>query len=669
MLPSQTGYRCKKVSVTLFAVFFVFVLNEATGAFGQNLPNIIFIVTDDQGVDAIQGANWPNDILCHTPVIAALASQGRVFENTRVNPLCSPSRATLMTGRSALRTGVTNVIDIGKVAAPLLALQNHERTIAEVLHDLGYYTLLMDKWHLSAATDQEPEAQGFDVYRNKQKYMHLDDPIAVGDEHISLMVDFAINDVLKRPDPTAPYALMFWSIDPHRRTDKTGRERLNWWKVDQALLPSGEPYYHQNPQDDTQRDRYRAVVEASDTEYGRMLQEIGVIDTQLRYIPSSNTIVFFIGDNGTPTQIKVDSSQGKGSLLDGGILVPFFVFGEKVPSDGAILSRLISGQDMYDTIADIVNASPGQRNGEKLPRQSYSFADDIGWAQGTLPQREYTVSSRPADDTTGPSIAMTGQQYKLICDASSKGLDHTGNDIFYDLFNDPGEVNNLLNRAMSRRQKAAYLHMRDAVVDYWNTSVSTPLKDVVDIPITAVGSLNSLDQQLVPPTIGYINPNAGDEVEARIFITFDINSIDDQLPIGRTLADVDSAQIILFLSSDSPAADETATAPLKAFAMNTNWHSKSNKWADIYDQHSTTLLGTVDLMPHIIQYAGGKGTLPPGTPISMGHNASLLQMINDWHDGVTANNGIVILTDPMPNLGGNQQIRFFQNAGLRLHLK
>lgn len=144
-------------------------------ALAQNRPNLIFILTDDQGVDAIQ---WPLDTghpSVQTPTMNALAAQGVSFASCRVNPNSSPMRACLMTGRSTLDTGVVGVIGrytplagmgnpcestpLTGTAAKVtnrLALQTQERTIAEVLQDMGYYTILIDKWHLGYNEGVEP---------------------------------------------------------------------------------------------------------------------------------------------------------------------------------------------------------------------------------------------------------------------------------------------------------------------------------------------------------------------------------------------------------------------------------------------------------------------------------------------------------------------------------
>lgn len=154
-------------------------------------PNLVFILSDDQGIDAIQGANWPNDLQCRTPNLAALATEGRTFSNCRANPFCSPTRAGLMTGRSALHTGVIGNVRRKEGSDPdrdLVSVQGYERTIAEVLHDQGYYTIHVDKWQLGYSTEREqrPEQQGFDVTFNRFDYYDLDDPDLVGDKHLTL---------------------------------------------------------------------------------------------------------------------------------------------------------------------------------------------------------------------------------------------------------------------------------------------------------------------------------------------------------------------------------------------------------------------------------------------------------------------------------------------------
>lgn len=164
----------------------------AASALGQNRPNLIFILTDDQGIDAIEWPPATAPSAIKTPVLNAMAAQGVSFTSCRHNPNCSPTRACLMTGRSAMDTGVVGVLgrynpmdDPGNPCESTaldgtpaqvtnrLGLQLQERTIAEVLQDMGYYTILIDKWHLGYNEDGEQRgqrpgggAQGFDVFED-----------------------------------------------------------------------------------------------------------------------------------------------------------------------------------------------------------------------------------------------------------------------------------------------------------------------------------------------------------------------------------------------------------------------------------------------------------------------------------------------------------------------
>lgn len=383
-------------SLRLILAFTVGLSMAAASAWGQSLPNIIFILTDDQGLDAIEPPMGSNELNVHTPILKRLASQGTVFQYARMNPVCSPTRASILSGRHAFHTGVTYVISefTPLPDRDLVSLQTYERTFAEMLHDMGYYTVHIDKWHVgwSESDGQMPTAQGFDVSYLRGDYIDLDLPNVVGDEHLSRMVDFAIDSIAGTPGSGAqPYLLYFASYDPHRR-NSLDADGMNWWKVDSALLPSGEDYYAVP----SQVDRYRAVVEAVDTEIGRLLRELGVIDANGNYIEASNTVVLITSDNGTDREVSVFHEKAKGMLFEGGLRVPLFVFGAGVPARGLVLDRPVNHVDFYDTIADIVGASEAQRG--PAPRNSQSFADAIGWGGPSPASRAFTISNQAIAD-------------------------------------------------------------------------------------------------------------------------------------------------------------------------------------------------------------------------------------------------------------------------------
>ncbi len=626
-----------------------------------NKPNLIFLMTDDQGIDAIEGANWPNDFEVHTPVLARLASQGRVFGQARVNPLCSPTRACLMTGRSALQTGVVTALSDVIKLPEFTALQNHELTLAEVLGEAGYETLFIDKWHLAAAPEQEPTEQGFAVAELGVNYYELDDPIAVGDEHVVRMTDFAIDRVRNRTRPDDPYLLTYWSVDPHSREDESGREPLGWWKVDESLLPSGEDYYHDDPAEDTDRDRFRAVVEAVDTEIGRLLYELNVIDEDGVYRVESNTVVFFMSDNGTAGRLLDRPFSGKGSLLEGGIRVPFFVFGANVPADGLVLDRLIHASDVFSTVAELVGVTNRIKGVPSL--QSYSFADDMGWGNGVSATRELVVSSRGPYPEHGPTIAITDGRFKLICGGGAAGLDPKSTNSFYDLHNDPQELDDLLLKGLTREQRLAYHWLRNLTVEYWNASVSEPTVLTVDIPLTEVLSINNADEQLDPPTVGHVDPATSEGVEARIFMRFDIASIPARLPAGKTIDDVAIAQMVLLHHSDSQSADSTDTGRIGIVPATRDWMSGARDWQDLTGAYRPIILGVFDPPPFVVP----RRVYSRGTPISFGQRLDLLKAVKIWLGNDDLNFGVILIAEPVVELGGDQQMSF-EGTGAFLRL-
>lgn len=634
-------------------------------------PNIVFILSDDQGIEAIAGDYWSNELNVHTPNLSALARQGVVFRNTRACPNCSPTRAGIMTGRSALQQGV---IDILQPESPggqrdRLSLQTQENTVAESLKTAGYYTVLADKWHCgwNVGLGQKPEQQGFNVFFDLYDYAWLDDSLQTGDEHISNMVDLSVDAVINRPQPGDPYALFFWSLDAHERVDPERQETMGWWRVDSSLLPSGENYYAA----ETERNRYRAVVEAFDTEVGRLLRELGVVDQNLNYRPESNTIVFFTSDNGTPQSISAAPARAKGTLYDGGIRVPLFVFGEGVDKAGAD-DRLTSYLDFYETLCDIADVSTQNRGNS--PRMSMSFADHIGWSTSTLPDPEFVISSRgDPNDADAARMAIVSTRYKLIVKAGGFGQAPLIEDEFYDLQADPAEQTNLNVSGMTLPQRREYVRMRDAVTSYWGTAVGGRTIVHVDLPMLKAQSLNSQNQRSsTVMTVGWDNVGQSGTVEGRAMFRFNIAKLDQLMPPGKTVNDIISAQVIVGFRADSASTDATDTGPIRVRRMTTDWYSNNRNWSQLVNAwDGTKNCGMFDAAPHIIPDPDGNSlaSVPmiQGTPVSFGGATDLVDLVRAWYNGTTPNHGVVLIADAMNSVGGgDQRLSFLVSSTLRL---
>ncbi|MCC6908010.1 MAG: sulfatase-like hydrolase/transferase [Phycisphaerales bacterium] len=646
----------------------------AAGASFADRPNIIFILADDVGTEAIEGPHWDNALNCHTPNLAQWAANGRSFTSARSYPNCSPTRAALMSGREALRTGVVGVIwpETTPSIRQALSLQPQETTLAEALRAESYNTILIDKWHLG--WDQGvgilPQEQGFDVFYHYEDTLLLDDPLEVGDEHISLSVDQAVDAVLHRARPDDPYALFFWSIDAHQREDPSGREPRPWWKTDERLLPSGERYYD----NDTDRNRYRAVVEALDTELLRLLQELDVVDSRGRYRESSNTVVFFMGDNGTPPPVSVHGQRAKGSLYEPGIRVPLFVFGEDVSHDGRAEDRPVSASDLFETIADVADVSLGARG--DAPRDSRSFADRIGYSP-TGPARTLSMSfDGQPDDPSRSRVALTNGRYKLIARGGGPALAPLSTDEFYDLDADPDERDNLVRSGMNGSERAEYLAMRDQLVDYWPCAMSERLSTQVDIPVKDVMWIDEENNRGTSTlTLGTYHPEQSDARESRVLIKFHIERLESLLPQGKSVDDIISAQIAFGFARESTEPDETDTGVIRIYPMTGSWSSSGQtSWSDINEAFdSQTELGLVDLPPHIIPNPPGSKQfgvpLTLGTPLSLGRSEALVNQVRSWHAGPSSNDGVVLIADVVPGLHGDQRVFLMNIAAIRVTLR
>ena len=119
----------------------------------QTSPNVILIITDDQGYGDLGIHNNPN---IKTPAIDNFARQSIRFNNFHVSPVCAPTRSSLMTGRYSLRTGVRDTYNGGAIMA------SSEFTIAEMLKKADYSTGIFGKWHLGDNYPSRPSDQGFD---------------------------------------------------------------------------------------------------------------------------------------------------------------------------------------------------------------------------------------------------------------------------------------------------------------------------------------------------------------------------------------------------------------------------------------------------------------------------------------------------------------------------
>lgn len=315
--------------------------------------NVLVILADDLGVDNV-GAYGVDPRSAKTPVIDGLAADGVRFANAWSYPECSPTRAALLTGRYGRRNGIGQRIANTRVSRPW-EIPDEEELIGELLHraEPRWTTAATGKWHLTNENTEgwatDPQDKGFDWYsgpisnldaqgRGSGNYFAWEKTtngtkVQSTAYVTSDNVDDALGQVRAMPEPWMLY-LPFAA--PHAPFHRPPPE----------LVP-GEV----GPDDPS---LYRAMVQAMDREIGRLLDGM---DPQVR----SRTLVFVVGDNGTPRDAVLPPqlpARAKNSLYEGGIRVPLVVSGPGVTRPGSTSQALVHVVDVFPTLAELVGVEP-----------------------------------------------------------------------------------------------------------------------------------------------------------------------------------------------------------------------------------------------------------------------------------------------------------------------
>ncbi len=380
-------------------------------------PNVVFILIDDMG--------W-SDLPCYgnrfyeTPHIDGLARQGMRFTDAYAAcPVCSPTRASILSGQYPARVGVTDFITghwrpYEKLRVPTNRTQYLPLeivTIPETLRDAGYVTGHVGKWHLGGA-DHSPQKQGFDFVRLGGQNQ--------SDKHVTTFTDSAIEFIEANADK--PFFLHLSHHTVH--------------------IPLEAPddlvaKYEQKPKPATGVNNpvYAAMIEHMDRNVGRVLAKLDELDL------SDNTIVIFYSDNGGLRQMYTGEGpivttnaplrDEKGTLYEGGIRVPLIVRWPGVVRPGSTCDTPMTSVDFYPTLGQI---GGGKKSADQvldgqsllpLLRQRGEFKDRaIYWH---YPHYHHSV----------PSGAIRQGAWKLI------EFYDTGVTQLFNLEEDPGEQTDL----------------------------------------------------------------------------------------------------------------------------------------------------------------------------------------------------------------------------------
>lgn len=417
----------------------------------QKKPNILFILADDLGYA---------DLACYgntyheTPVLDKLATQGIKFTNAfTACAVCSPTRASIQTGRYPVSTGVTDWIpgiagEGERLETPRTKkfLEINEVTIGEVFKKDGYRTALLGKWHLGDNEQHRPEKQGYDDVMLKEDWGFKKgyynpaiktkqwDTIKGNYEYLNDKMDIEATKLLEK----------------YAAGDKPFFMMLNYNAVHEPIEPPADLFgYFKNKKSDIHWNKpdYAALTRSMDKSIGKVLQTIN--DLKL----SENTIIVFTSDNGGLLREtnNYPYSQGKGYYHDGGIRVPLIIVWKgKIKENQQSVQRIIS-MDYFPTLLDMA----GLPLEPKAHTDGQSFKKNI--ISGQILSRDTLYWHYPHYHGAGetPNSTMILGNFKFIRHYEDNRKE------LYDVSIDTGEVNNL---ALQKPEKANEMEL---LLDKW----------------------------------------------------------------------------------------------------------------------------------------------------------------------------------------------------------
>lgn len=440
-------------------------------------PSFLFILVDDLG--------W-RDLGCYgstfydTPHLDALAASGMRFtQGYAAHPVCSPTRAAIMTGKNPARVGITDWIPGKnpkgrKLLGPddLHALPLEEVTLAEALRKRGYRTFFAGKWHLGSR-GHFPEDQGFEVnkgghhrgsppggYYSPYKNPKLEDgpegeylPDRLTDETLRLIESH-------RDEPFLAF-LSFYTV---HTPIQAARRHIEKYREKAAELPELEgpaqlPEHDAFTKARQDNPAYASMIHAMDENVGRLLRKLEELELDKR------TVVVFTSDNGgrstlprrgSPTS-NLPLRAGKGWCYEGGVRVPLIVRAPGITEPRSACDVPVWSADLYPTLIELAGLAP-------LPAE---HRDGLGLLPllrggGTLP-RDFLVWHYPHYHGSAwrPGSAIRAGKWKLI------EFYEQGKVELYDLAEDPGERQDLARKMPAKARElrsklSGYLRSVDA---------------------------------------------------------------------------------------------------------------------------------------------------------------------------------------------------------------
>ena len=447
---------------------------------GDRPPNFLLILGDDMGVETLSSYNL-NEFAALTPTLNKLSAEGIRFNNMWSQPVCSPTRATVMTGRYGFRNKVGHAIvsprqeeveravpdkpegspreddrqsPFSPNSPPGLSLDEFTLPMAlKADPALGYEAAAFGKWHLSDASngyEKHPIHAGFDYFAGTaiggiESFFAYSKQI--NGELTSGSTVYAatdkVNDAIQwisERDADQPWLTYLAFNLPHSPFHLPPLDLLEDENARNLDPYSDEVNTNQHPY-------FRGMMEAMDTEIGRLLDSLS---DEAR----ANTYVIFLGDNGTTREAVTtpfDSERAKGTVYQGGVNVPFIITGPGIEG-GRVSDAILNSVDIYATLLDLASIDLATTVPSDVNFDSISFAQLLHDPE-SQPLRNFAYADLFAPNR--PTLrTIRNESYKLLVMDDVEEL--------YNLDDDPYEHNNLLlaELSVSARENLENLKLR-----------------------------------------------------------------------------------------------------------------------------------------------------------------------------------------------------------------
>ncbi len=378
-------------------------------------PNILLVMTDDQGYGDLSLHGNP---VLQTPQLDRFARGGIQFSQFHVSPYCAPTRASLLTGRYSLRTGVTSVTHNKEV------MRTYEVTLAEALRSAGYRTACIGKWHNGEQFPHDATGQGFDEFfgfRAGNVNNYFDAELLRGTEVVPTQGFM--------PDVLTDEAIAFMKRNQHRPFF--------------CYLPYNTPHTPSQVPDEY-FDRYKAqglddelaaiygMCANLDDNFGRLLATLDELKIRDR------TIVLFLTDNGANGDRYNAGMRGwKTSVHEGGTRVPLFMQWPQQFPEPRTIRQLAAHIDLYPTLLELCGVQPPW--GPAVDGISL-----VPWLKGETDTKDRYVfihSAHPIPAVPFPGGIRTAR-YRCVCEDPHARTNQATWQL-YDLQTDPGETTDL----------------------------------------------------------------------------------------------------------------------------------------------------------------------------------------------------------------------------------